>query len=174
MTHCHLSCKHHQHTHLLTDFKTATKKDNALTPPQAMAKLLASCSNLEKSWKLSNARIGTIDNYIWHLKMSAYIEKLELSSLMGAQDMIQKQKSFSSTCHLFSLFILAIPVMPCFYYTKYWFLSWLTNVKILLSTCGIRKSRERDRPSLFPPRIGTIDSRVHHNACAKTHISFKT
>jgi hypothetical protein len=87
--------------------------------------------------------------------MSAYIEKLELSRLMGAQDLIQKQKSFSSTCHLFSLFILAIRVMPCFYYTKYWFLSWLTNVKILLSTCGIRKSREReiDHPKFLPESV---------------------
>jgi hypothetical protein len=65
--------------------------------------VVGSCSNLEKSWKLSNARIGTIENYICHLKMSAYIAKLELSSLTGAQDLIQIQKvsaqpAISSLC----------------------------------------------------------------------------
>jgi hypothetical protein len=41
------------------------------------------------------------------------------------------------------LFILAIWVMPCFYYTKYLVSFMAKNVNILLSTCGIRNSRER-------------------------------
>lgn len=143
MIHRHLSCKHHQHTHLLTDFKTATKKDNTLTPPQAMAKLLGSCSNLEKSRKLSNARIGTIDNYICHLKMSAYIEKLELSSLMGAQDLIQKQ-NVSAQPAISSLFVYTSNLGNALFLLHQVLVSFMAkNVNILLSTCGIRKSRER-------------------------------
>lgn len=65
----------------------------------------------------------------WELHMSSEDVSLHWEAWTfqsdGCTGFDPETKSFSSTCHLFSLFILAIWVMPCVYYTKYWFLSWL-------------------------------------------------